>query len=330
METPKNFARDIITGLESNPKHLPSKYFYDEEGDKIFQEIMNSPEYYVSKVETEILEKKSRQIAHTIDFTFNGDFDVIELGAGDASKSIYLLKDLVEEYTNDTGNFGIPLFSYFPIDISEYVIDDLHQRLPDLLPGVRVLGVVGEYIEALKNAYTLSQAKNKVILFLGSSIGNFTVHETKRFFHEIHKIMQPGDYILTGFDLMTGYDKTPETILAAYNDKAGITARFNLNLLTRINKTLGANFDITKFKHSPEYNTETGECKSYLQSLENQTVTIDRLLFRFSKNELIYTEISQKYTREMLEDIALEECYIPFFSYIDSKGWYTLELWEKC
>lgn len=185
-----NFARDIITGLESHPKHLPSKYFYDEVGDKIFQDIMAAPEYYVSHTEDYILQRSARKIAHTVDFINNSKFDVIELGAGNATKSIHILKALMEE--NWAGNMGaipvegspfapIPMFSYFPIDISEHAIQDLHDRLPNQLPGVRILGIVGEYMEALRRAYIMSD-KPKLILFLGSSIGNFSVHETKRFF----------------------------------------------------------------------------------------------------------------------------------------------------
>lgn len=337
ISSTNTFARDVITGLESHPKHLPSKYFYDEVGDKIFQEIMDMPEYYVCRAEMEIFQTKARQIAHSVAFINNNNFDVIELGAGDATKSIHLLKALMEEnwagnmntLPGTTGKFApTPMFQYFPTDISHHAIDDLHQRLPDQLPGVRVLGIVGEYMEALKSAYTLSPDKPKLILFIGSSIGNFTVHETKRFFHEIHKIMKPGDYILTGFDLMTGYEKTPEVILSAYNDSKGITKRFNMNLLTRINKTLGANFDITKFDHTPTYNPQTGECKSYIKSLEDQTVRVGELPIHFKKDELIYTEISQKYTHDMLDTIAMEECFSPLFSYNDSKGWYTDELWE--
>ena len=217
------FFHDTWRGLNAVPKYLQSKYFYDEVGDGIFQEIMRSPEYYLTDCEMDIFSTQANTLADTIINCFK-DFDVVELGAGDGTKSIHLLRALMNKHVD---------FTYYPIDISSNIIDHLGKTLPVALPGIRVQGLNGDYFDMLEEVKDIS-SRNKVVLFLGSSIGNIPLENTADFFKSLKAHLLPGDLVLTGFDLK----KDPAVILAAYNDKAGVTRRFNLNLLQRIKHIL--------------------------------------------------------------------------------------------
>jgi L-histidine N-alpha-methyltransferase len=254
------FLTDTLKGLTAKEKYLSSKYFYDEIGDELFREIMACPEYYLTRCESEILSQQSDDIADAILDRFNA-FDVVELGAGDCSKSVHLLRVLKERDLK---------FTFFPIDISANVIAHVANRVQASVPGLRVAGLNGEYFEMLDKLKMLS-SRCKVVLFLGSSIGNIPRDQTVNFFKEMASHLLPGDILLTGFDLK----KDPATVLAAYNDKEGITRKFNLNLLDRINKTLGANFNTALFAHKPEYDAKTGTCTSFLESIEDHVVQLD-------------------------------------------------------
>jgi L-histidine N-alpha-methyltransferase len=306
------FYDDVIKGLKASPKRLNSKYFYDAVGDKLFQELMDCPEYYPTNCELEIFSEKTAELAAAI--IADGDaFDLIELGAGDAMKSTYLLKYLLEQKAN---------FKYLPIDISGNVINYLNVKLPITLPGLQVTGLNGEYFEMLKKAASLS-GRRKVVLFLGSNIGNMPVNEAADFCKELRNHLNPGDMILIGFDLK----KSPKTILAAYNDKEGITKRFNLNLLERINRELNADFNISQFDHYAMYDPESGACKSYLVSLEDQLVTIGKETIRFIKDEYIYMEISQKFTIMQTDQMAENTGFKPIDRFFDSKKWFVDTIW---
>lgn len=309
------FFQEVFQGLSAPLKHLDSKYFYDENGDRLFQEIMNCPEYYLTKCELEILSEQSHAIVDTV-LAYHETFDVLELGAGDASKSRYFLKELISKKIH---------FSYYPIDISANVISLLEKELPEVLPGLNMHTLQGEYIEMLKKANQLS-SRRKLILFLGSNIGNFTPEMASRFFIEIRKHLKPGDMLLTGFDLK----KDPRVILDAYNDKAGITRQFNLNLLHRINRELEADFKPTQFDHFPTYDPQTGACKSYLISLKEQVVRIGEADFIFFKEgEPVATEISQKYSIDEIEKMAGQGGYNLLNNFYDSKSWFVDSLWQS-
>ncbi|HVV54904.1 MAG TPA: L-histidine N(alpha)-methyltransferase [Mucilaginibacter sp.] len=308
-----NFYKDVIIGLKSVPKRLSSKYFYDAKGDKLFQEIMHCQEYYPTRCELEIFSKKTAEICEAI-IGDGSAFDLIELGAGDATKSSYLLQYLIEQKAD---------FTYLPIDISDNVISYLTASLPVSLPSLRMRGLNGEYFDMLKEA-AASSGRRKVVMFLGSNIGNMTANEALEFCKGIRNNLSSGDMVLMGFDLK----KNPKTILAAYNDKNGITKRFNLNLLERINRELNADFHLSKFDHYPTYDPETGACKSYLISLEEQEVTINnKEHIRFLKNEYIYTEISQKFTVLQTEQIAENAGFKPVTCFFDSKKWFLDAIW---
>jgi dimethylhistidine N-methyltransferase len=245
------FLTDVLKGLQSSPKYLDSKYFYDKKGDELFQKIMDSDEYYLTNAEMEIFSKQTTEIANEL-LKETNKLDVIEFGPGDAIKSVYLLKELSERNA---------LVNYFPIDISKNIIDILNVKLPEEIPGISINGFSGEYLEMLAAANKITSNK-KLVLFLGANIGNFKFNEMPKFCKNLRGLLSENDMVLIGFDLK----KDPKKILAAYNDRAGFTAEFNLNLLMRINKELDANFDINNFEHYATYDPGTGACKSYLIS----------------------------------------------------------------
>lgn len=312
-EAQDKFQNEIISGLKDQPKHLLSKYFYDKKGDDLFQQIMNMPEYYLTNCEMEIFSEKTEDLAKAIN-AFDEPFDLIELGAGDATKSSFLLEYLVKKNAD---------FTYMPIDISGNIITLLQDNLTEKIPALNIVGLNGEYFEMLDKANEIS-SRRKVILFLGSNIGNMEVEEAYLFCKELRKKLNSKDILLIGFDLK----KNPHTILKAYNDKTGITAAFNLNLLTRINKELGADFDVNKFQHYQTYDPLTGACRSYLISLESQIVTIEHERIMFKENEAVYMEISQKYSLEEINLMAVKNGFEPLKQIPDSKKWFIDAIWK--
>ena len=316
METSNNitetFFNDVVKGLRSTPKRLNSMYFYDAAGDKIFQELMDCPEYYPTNCELEIFQTKTAELAQSI--IADGDaFDLIELGAGDATKSSHLLKYLQNQEVD---------FTYLPIDISGNVINYLTVKLPLTIPGLKMTGLQGQYFDMLKKAASLSN-RRKVVLFMGSNIGNMPVDEAAEFCEVLRQHLNPGDMAVIGFDLK----KSPKTILAAYNDSEGITKRFNLNLLHRINRELEGNFDVSQFDHYATYDPETGSCKSYLISLKDQLVNIGTETIQFVKDEYIYMEISQKFTVMQTDQMATTAGFKPIDRFFDDKKWFVDAIW---
>ncbi len=309
------FLQDVIKGLKSSPKQLYSKYFYDEDGDIIFQQIMDSAEYYPTDCEMEIFKEQTAELAEVLKNGFE-EFDLIELGAGDATKSFYLLNQFMCKQSK---------FTYYPIDISSHIISELENNLPTRINGLKVKGLNGEYFDMLKEAYRLS-ANRKVVLFLGANIGNMPVEEAQVFCKQLRKHLSEDDLLMVGFDLK----KHPNTIRNAYNDIEGHTKAFNLNLLKRINRELNANFDIEAFDHYPSYDPATGSCKSYLISLKKQSVTIadsDPIFFR--ENEYIFMEVSQKYSITEAEELAIQANFKPVKHFLDTKKWFIDSVW-KC
>ncbi len=307
------FLQDVVQGLSAKDKYLNSKYFYDQRGDKLFQQIMACPEYYPAKCEMEIFTQQTSQLASVLINRVSA-FDIVELGAGDATKSIHLLKELIQN--NIT-------FTYFPVDISKNVISLLHEQLPEKLPSLQLHGLNGEYLQMLEKAKTDSH-KTKVVLFLGGNIGNVPLEKAGQFCKQLRKHLSSGDLLLTGFDLK----KDPRLVLAAYNDKSGYTRNFNLNLLQRINDELYGNFIIENFAHYPTYDPATGACKSFLVSTINQQVMIGEDTFSFAKGEPIFMEIAQKYTVEQTDDLANQSGFTPVSHFFDSKKWFLDALWQ--
>ncbi|HEX5167791.1 MAG TPA: L-histidine N(alpha)-methyltransferase [Cyclobacteriaceae bacterium] len=310
------FLYDVVTGLSAEQKFLNSKYFYDASGDAIFQQIMKCPEYYLTSCEMEILARQSKDMVHAIG-SFRQMFDVVELGPGDASKTTFLLKELAGRGITDT---------YIPIDISENIVNQLESKLPLIVKGLCVHGRCGDYLSRLKESRLSSVDKRKLVLFMGATIGNFTIQEAKEFCARVKRQLYPGDLFMIGFDLK----KDPAVIMDAYNDGGGITKKFNLNLLARINRELDANFDLSAFDHVPTYDLITGACKSFLVSTRDQEVDIGEVAqIKFSKGERIYMEISQKYTIDQINDLATIAGFRPIRNFFDSRGWFVDALWQN-
>jgi len=310
------FAKDVYNGLTDFPKHLSSKYFYDKKGDQLFQDIMHMPEYYLTDCEFDILSQNKAAIGAL--FTIgNKNFKLIELGAGDGKKTKILLK-----YFSENG-FS---FKYQPIDISQNVLDGLEASLREELPKVTVETKQGTYFEALEKINAENGTK-KVILFLGSNIGNLLHPQAIAFLKSVQKLMQKDDLLFIGFDMK----KNPQTIMNAYNDDTGITAAFNKNVLSRINRELGGNFDTEKFLHWEVYNPETGTAKSYLVAKEAQTVTIEKLALQvdFTPWETIHTEISQKYDEQTVRWLAEKSGLEIEMEFGDPESWYKNYVFRK-
>ena len=309
------FAEDTYKGLTSYPKYLLSKYIYDEKGDKLFQQIMNMPQYYLTSCEFDILKLNSEAICKS--FSAKDGFDLIELGAGDGKKTKVLLKELVEK------DFE---FNYLPVDISQHVLDELEISLKKEIPEVNVKAQQGTYFKTLEKLAEYNSRK-KVIVVLGSNIGNLLHEKAVDFLGNIAKAMTKDDMLFMGFD----QKKHPQRILDAYNDPAGITEAFNKNLLVRINKELEGNFDPGAFLHWESYNPESGTAKSFLVSKIEQKVTIKklRLEVKFNAWESIHTEISQKYDDSVVNWLAREAGLIVEQSFSDKDNCFKNYIFRK-
>ena len=315
-QDPSPLANEVREGLQRTPKRLSSRFFYDAEGSRIFAEIMHSPEYYLTRSEYEILDTYKADLLRYVT-SDDRPFDLVELGAGDGLKTKILLSFFADQNAD---------FTYAPVDISvdalEELVVDIRQQWPDLRLNPRH----DDYFNALEQLSVESTAR-RVVLFLGSNIGNFAPDEAIDFYQQLHARLQPGDLVLTGFDLQ----KHPAVIHAAYNDRQGLTRAFNLNLLRRINRELDANFDLAAFDHYEVYNPETGEARSYLVSQKAQTVQINALDMNvpFQYGEIIHTEISRKFTRAQIEHLAQATGFNVTGWFTDCKGYFADVVFER-
>lgn len=283
----------IKAGLSSVPKRLPSWLFYDEIGDKIFQAIMSMPEYYLTACEFDIFRSQKDRILKHVD-NYGSSFKLVELGAGDGTKTEVLLDYFISQNAS---------FTYVPVDVSEAVLNQLRSRLGSTIPELKIRPENKLYAAALEDLKN-DLDERKLILFLGANIGNFNREEAINFVKKIAANMNEEDLLLIGFDLK----KDPRLILAAYDDQAGITREFNLNLLGRINRELGGQFNLDNFSHYPFYDPETGITKSYLVSRKDHDVFVEAFekSFHFDKWEIIHTEVSQKYDLHMIKLLAAQ------------------------
>lgn len=301
---------DVYEGLQTFPKKLSSNFFYDEKGDRLFQQIMQLPEYYLTRCEYEIFLKEKSAICHLFDPLKTG-FDLIELGAGDGQKTKVLLKTLVDEGYN---------FRYKPIDISQNALDGLKAAIESEIPEVTIEPEQGTYFDILKKLATYSNRK-KVIMVLGSNMGNLPHYMALRFMQNIKSAMNPQDILLLGLDLK----KDPQVILNAYNDATGVTAAFNKNILQRINTEMNADFNTDNFTHWETYDPETGTAKSYLVAKQAHQVTINTLgiTVNFAAWETIHTEISQKYDHDAVKWLAEQAGLTIHSHFTDSKNYFA-------
>jgi len=306
----EQFNKDVDQGLSSSPKTLPSKYFYDKKGDELFVEIMNMPEYYVTRAEYEIFKEQNDQIIRDLELDPNKYFELIELGPGDGTKTKELLKTLIKR------NFN---FDYLPIDISNNALDQLEQSIKKELPEVSVQTKHGDYFEMLES---LKDTKHlKIVLFLGSNIGNSTDEQASDFIYKLGANLKLGDKLLLGVDLI----KSANIVGPAYDDPTGITRMFNLNLLNRINKELDGNFKIENFIHKPEYSEEDGIARSFIESTKDQTVKINGNVntYLLKKGEKIHTEISRKYNDKIIKSIIKDTDFQISGKLTDSRNYFS-------
>ncbi|MEO9513422.1 MAG: L-histidine N(alpha)-methyltransferase [Flavobacteriaceae bacterium] len=310
------FEQEVYEGLTSYPKQLSSKYFYDAIGDKLFQDIMAMPEYYLTDCEFDILDTEKNDI--TTLFSLGGSpFSLFELGAGDGKKTKILLRHFVKNNIS---------FDYRPIDISQNALNQLESSIKDEIPEVEVNTIQGTYFDTLRDIGN-ANARKKIILFLGSNIGNLEHSQAVHFLRNMRDSINQGDLIFMGFD----QKKHPQVILDAYNDKAGITEAFNKNILTRINKEMDGNFDLDLFLHWEVYDPETGTAKSYLVSKVEQTVQIESLALEIHFNawETIHTEISQKYDDETVKWLVKEAGLTIVTAFSDKEQYYKNYIFKK-
>jgi dimethylhistidine N-methyltransferase len=276
---------------------------------------MKLPEYYLTGCEMEVFETQTEAI-HKAFANGDGRFDLIELGAGDGTKTAVLIDHFLRKGAD---------ISYSPIDISQEALDHLTATFSARFRTLKMRTLNGDYFQILRSLRDLS-TRRKVLLFLGSNIGNFSRERAVSFFRALRSVMSDDDLLFIGFDLQ----KDPHVIAAAYDDKEGVTAKFNLNLLTRINRELAGTFQTDKFLHYANYRPNEGSARSFLISREKQTVTIGALnrSFEFAQWEPIFMEISQKYSMEMIESLAVESGFAIKQNFFDGRSYYCDSLWS--
>ncbi len=290
-----DFARSVVAGLARPDKAIPSRFFYDARGSELFEEITQLPEYYPTRTETAILEKYATEMTAGAP----AGSSLIEFGSGSSRKTEILLAAMPE------------LYAYVPIDISQSALADAAERLAQRLPKLRVLPVVGDFSQPLKLDDAILEHP-RVGFFPGSTIGNLEPGDAVNLLAQMARVLGSGSRFIIGVDLKKDVDR----LVAAYSDSAGVTADFNFNLLERINRELGADFNVPAFEHSAVYNAEDGRMESYLVSKVRQQVTLFGRNVTFEAGESIHTENSHKYD--------LEE----FDALVRKAGWSTVNVWN--
>jgi dimethylhistidine N-methyltransferase len=299
----KTFAEDVMAGLSAEPKRLPPKYFYDALGSRLFEEITRLPEYYPTRTETAILETSAAEIAKLIP----ADAAMIEFGAGSSAKARILLRAAKQ------------VSAYVPVDISGEFMANEAARLTEDMPNLRVLPVAADFTRPFELPAGLG-AKPRVGFFPGSTIGNFEPHEAHAFLRHAATMLGRGALLIIGADLV----KDPAVLNAAYNDSAGVTAMFNLNLLERINRELDGEFRLEKFCHRAFYNREKQRVEMHLVSLARQKVRVMGKVFDFRRGETIHTENSYKYTVELFRSHARSSGWTPAATWLDPQSFFSV------
>ncbi|MBE9179242.1 L-histidine N(alpha)-methyltransferase [Oculatella sp. LEGE 06141] len=302
-------AQDVVNGLRQPQKTLPPRYFYDDRGSELFEQICNLPEYYLTRSETAIFNTCAEAIAQ-----ITGACELVELGSGSATKTRILLNAYQAQ--------GHPL-RYLPIDVSAGILESSARDLLADYPSLTVQGLVSTYQLALERLVP-AQLPTRMICFIGSTLGNLDPHACDRFFSQITRALQPGEYFLLGVDLQ----KPKEVLEAAYNDNQGVTAEFNLNMLRHLNRRFDGNFDLTQFEHWSVYNESQHQIEMRLRSLTAQQVELRALDLQveFRPGETILSEISRKFDLDVLQHDLKTRGLVPIQSWTDPNHWFGVLL----
>ena len=308
LYTPQqNMRLEVIEGLMREQKVLPAKYFYDHIGSQLFEQITQQPEYYPTRTELAILEQHRAEIARSI-----GDVHtLIEYGSGSSRK----IQMLLETFTH--------LDTYMPIDISKDFLMESARQLSERYPALHIKAVCGDYSQSI--SLPVEESQKRVIFFPGSTIGNFEPEEAMRFLRHSSRILETGDGFLIGVDLK----KSVDVLEQAYNDAAGVTAAFNLNMLTHLNQMLEGTFDVTRFEHHAFYNEEKGRIEMHLRSQLDQLVQVGGVTVPFKQGETIHTENSYKYSKEEFETLARQSGFHSVNCWIDDNERFSVHYLEK-
>ncbi|MCZ6679702.1 MAG: L-histidine N(alpha)-methyltransferase [Candidatus Poribacteria bacterium] len=305
-----DFAQDVREGLSAHPKRLPPKYFYDEAGSKLFEAISELPEYYVTRTELALLQRFVPEIAKCSD----GNMAIVELGSGSSRKTRLLIEALIARQG---------FLHYFPVDISEAILMQSAKQLLKTYPELEITAHVAEYKAGLHRIAEES-FEQKMVLFLGSNIGNFDTDGALDFLAQIRRELNRHDYLLLGTDMQ----KDVSILEAAYDDSQNVTAAFNLNILRHINRQLGGNFEVKNFSHLAFYNAEQSRIEMHLRSEKAQSVHIGKLdtTFQFGPGETIHTENSYKYSSAQVIEMCAQTGFHLARSWQDERGYFSLNL----
>lgn len=300
----EKFRAEVLDALSKERKELPSKYFYDERGSYLFERICELDDYYVHRVETEILKSSMEEIGKCL----GPSILLVEYGCGDCAKTRILLDNLPG------------LSAYVPIDISWEQLSRVATELDGDYPQIELLPVCADYTDSFGLPHPSRTKKRVVIYYPGSTIGNFDPLPAYHFLKQIGDVCGAGGALLIGVDLK----KDPLVLHGAYNDHEGVTAAFNLNILERINRELGADFDIESFRHYAFYNPRMGRVEMHLISLKKQAVHLDDVTFYFHQGESIWTESSYKYTLDQFESLAAATGFRLERTWTDERRWFSV------
>ena len=299
------FARDVLKGLGARRKTLAPKYFYDGAGSQLFERITEQPEYYPTRCEMHILQDNATDIAKLIP----AGAALVEFGSGSNKKVRILLA------------VAPVLAAYVPVDISAEMLEQEADALQLDFPRLTIRPVAADFTQSFELPDEAKAAAVRVGFFPGSTIGNFEPHEAASFLRNAAKILGPNSILIVGADLI----KPVDILNAAYNDAAGVTARFNLNLLVRINRELNANIKLDSFEHHAFYNRERHRIEMHLASLKRQKVKVAGECFEFRAGETIHTENSYKYSVESLGALARGVGWLPAGVWMDSKKYFSIQ-----
>ncbi|MGE0825572.1 MAG: L-histidine N(alpha)-methyltransferase [Candidatus Binatia bacterium] len=309
VEIHSQFREDVTAGLQGVQKAIPPKYFYDARGSLLFEQICQQPEYYLTRTEMVILQ------AHVADvFEEVGECAVVELGSGSSLKTRLFLDECQRRFATQ---------HYVPIDISASMLESAATELIRDYPALSVDALATDYFHGLD---ALPGGQTRLVLFLGSNLGNFAPAEQERLFQKVAVSLQTGDYFVVGLDLR----KAVTVLESAYNDAAGVTAAFNLNLLRRINRELSGQFDLSAFSHLAFYNSARHQIEMHLQSTKEQEVIVSDVAVRahFRAGETIHTEISRKFDAAeisaQLTNYGFQQCA----QWTDERGWFLVGLFR--